>query len=135
MRIWLYIPVLPNRTQKVAVYGAFNTQDFTAQFCEWSTGDPALGANAGNTVSLLRRASMHDGIVFRTLDVEKPDQSAFGARQRVVDQRVATAAVDLEVDDRRATRRHGDGLHAGERRGRDAAERIYVIENFSDDME
>src|SRR5262249_23134293 len=53
----------------------------------------------------------------------------------MVDQDVAPGPVDLEVDDGRAARRYGDGLHHCERHGSEAGTFVDVVEYLANDVE
>lgn len=46
------------------------------------------------------RALMNDVVVFRPVDDRIAGKPALGARQRVIDQHVVPAAINLEIDDR-----------------------------------
>src|SRR5262245_34171799 len=53
----------------------------------------------------------------------------------MVHQDVAPRPVDLEVDDGRAARRYGDGLHPCDRHGSEAGAFVDVVEYLADDVE
>ncbi len=61
---------------------------------------------------LLRRSFMHDRVVLRTVDVQEADEAMLQARESMIDQNVLPGTIDLEVDDRSATRRNRNRLHA-----------------------
>src|SRR5271168_1684708 len=84
---------------------------------------------------LARRASVHDRVVLGTVDDQEAREPALDPRERMIHDGIATGALHLEVDDRRAARRNRRCLYPGDRWRREAAALIDMIENLSDDVE
>ena len=79
-----------------------------------------------------RRASMHDRVVFGAVDDQEAGEPVLDARERVIDDGVATGALNLEVHDGSAAGRNRHRLNAHLRGREQAAARIDVIENLAD---
>jgi hypothetical protein len=78
---------------------------------------------------------MHHRVVMRPLDNEETRKPAFNARQRMVDQREAAGAWNIEVNNGRTAGRHGHRLHSGQGRRAETCAFMDVIENLADHVE
>src|SRR5438552_13152193 len=67
--------------------------------------------------------------------LQNADETAFGARECVIDKDVIAGHVELEFHDRSATCGHGDGLYPFRWRALQIAQTVNAIEDFADDVE
>src|SRR5690606_7822165 len=74
------------------------------------------------------------GVRFTCYD-QRPGQTPLGTAERVVDQRIITRHLDLEVDYHRAASWHRCHVDVGERFGGDAALVVDAVEDLADDVE
>lgn len=81
-----------------------------------AAGAKQLSAPAPLFSSLFGRTLVHQDVVLGSVDDQVAGKTAFDTRQRVIDQNVVAAAVDLEVHYRRAARCHRHRLDILQRR-------------------
>ena len=73
--------------------------------------------------------------IWRTLDDQKAGKPSLHAGQRVIHDRVISRHMKLELGDHSATGRHRDGLNTLQRRVRQAAQSVDLVEDLADHVE
>src|SRR5690625_2047640 len=87
------------------------------------------------SITALRLVGAEYVRVFVTGNNQRSRQPFFRSRQGMVNQRVVTCNVELELNDGGSARRHHRGLHIGKRRRRQRRLVVNAIKNFADNVE